>query len=297
MPISGWLCSRRMTVELRHLRCFLAIVDEGNITRAAQALHISQPALSRTLAQLERSLAVQLVDRSTHHLTLTDAGNTFAMTARDAVRGVDDAIAGTRADVPPIRFGHNWSSASHAAAIMRSWKTEYPDRQLRSRRNDERVGGLAGGQVDVALVRGPIIDATFRSLVVDNERRMAALPASHRLAQESSVSLADLAGETLIVNSVTGTTTLDLWPEGSRPTIGADLMTIDDWLIAIATATGVGVTVASTATLHPHPDVRFVPIRDAPTVPLVLVWPRHNAHPHTKVFVTNAQRAVRLLTG
>jgi DNA-binding transcriptional LysR family regulator len=284
-----------MTIELRHLRCFLAIVDERNITRAAQSLHVSQPALSRTLAQLERIVGVVLVDRSTHHLTLTDAGATFAVSARDAVRRTDDAVAQISAVVPPIRLGHNWSSATHAAAIMRSWKDEFPDRKLQLRRSDERVAGLSSGHVDVALVRGPVSDRSMRSTVVDNERRMAAVPATHALAEAASVSLSDLAGETLIVSSVTGTTTLDLWPSPPRPTIGADMPTIDDWLIAIATSTGVGVTPASTATLHPHPDVRFVPISDAPIVPLVLVWPRHNSHPYTKAFVSNAQRAVRNL--
>lgn len=292
MPIVGWLCSKRMTVELRHLRCFLAIADEGNITRAARSLHVSQPALSRTLAQLERSLAVHLVDRSTHHLTLTNAGAAFAVTARDAVALLDEAIASVHATVPPIRFGHNWSSASHAAAIMRSWKAEFPHRQLRSRRNNERLGGLLDGRADVALVRGLVTDRSFRSVVVDNEQRMAVVPKGHPLASTAHMSLADLAGETLVVSSVTGTTTLDLWPEPPRPTIGADLETIDDWLIAIAAGTGVGITAASTAILHPHPDVRFIPIDDAPTVPLVLVWPRHNPHPHTKDFVATAQHAL-----
>ena len=296
MPIEDWLCFTRMTVELRHLRSFLAIADEGNITRAALRLHVSQPALSRTLLQLERNLAVRLVDRSTHHLTLTEAGVAFAESARDAVRRVDEAITSISAAVPPIRFGHNWSSATHAAAIMRSWKAAFPQRQLRSRRSDERVGGLVGGQVDVALVRGPITERSFRSVVIDHEPRMAVVPIGHRLASESEVSLADLAGETLVVSSITGTTTLDLWPKPPRPNIGADLLTIDDWLIAIATSAGVGITPASTATLHPHPDVRFVPIRDAPTVPLVLVWPRHNPHPHTKAFVANAQNALRRRT-
>jgi DNA-binding transcriptional LysR family regulator len=293
MPIGPWLCSTRMTVELRHLRCFLAIVDEGNITRAAQTLHMSQPALSRTLTQLERTVAVRLVDRSTHHLTVTEAGTAFAASARDAVRRLDDAISSISAAVPPIRFGHNWSSATHAAAIMRMWKAEFPQRQLRSQRNNERVAGLASGHVDVALVRGPIADRSFRSTVIDNEPRMAVVPAGHRLARESHVSLADLAGETLIVSSTTGTTTLALWPNPPRPVIGADLPTIDDWLIAIATSAGVGVTPASTATLHPHPDVRFIPIDDAPTVPLELVWPRHDPHPHTKAFVATAKRALR----
>jgi DNA-binding transcriptional LysR family regulator len=281
-----------MTVELRHLRCFLAIADEGNITRAAQQLHVSQPALSRTLAQLEHTLAVRLVDRSTHHLTLTEAGGAFAATARDAVARVDEAIASVSATVSPIRFGHNWSSATHAAAIMRSWKAEFPQRQLRSQRNNERVGGLLDGHVDVALVRGLVTDRALRSVLIDNEQRMAVVPSGHRLAHATQVSLADLAGENLVVSSVTGTTTLDLWPKPPRPTIGADLETIDDWLIAIAAGTGVGVTPASTAILHPHPDVRFMPIHDAPTVPLVLVWPRHNPHPHVKAFVANAQHAL-----
>jgi len=284
-----------MAVELRHLRSFLAIADEHNITRAARNLHMSQPALSRTLAQLERILGVRLVDRSTHHLTLTDAGTTFAASARDAVQHVDDAVASVTAVVPPIRFGHNWSSATHAAAIMRSWKSEFPDRKLQLRRSDERVAGLGNGHVDVALVRGPITDPSFRSSVVDNEPRMAVLPATHTLADAGNVSLGDLAHETLVVSSVTGTTTLDLWPRPPRPTVAADMPTIDDWLIAIATGTGIGVTPASTATLHPHPDVRFVPISDAPTVPLLLAWPRTNPHPYTKAFVATAERAIKRL--
>src|SRR3954447_11973684 len=172
-----------MTIELRHLRCFLAIVDERNITRAAQRLHISQPALSRTLAQLERIVGVLLVDRSTHHLTLTDAGTTFVVSARDAVRRTDEAVAQISAVVPPIRLGHNWSSATHAAAIMRSWKKEFPERKLQLRRSDERVAGLGGGHVDVALVRGPISDRSLCSTVVDNEPRMAVVPTSHALGQ------------------------------------------------------------------------------------------------------------------
>jgi DNA-binding transcriptional LysR family regulator len=282
-----------MTIELRHLRSFLAIADEGSITRAAQRLHVSQPALSRTLAQLESSLAIRLVDRSTHHLTLTAVGTEFAASVRDVVQRLDAAVSSIRAAVPTLRFGHNWSSATHAAAIVRSWNALYPERHLRSRRSDERIGGLAGGHVDVALVRGPITDRSFRSTVIDNEARLAAVPADHPLAVAGDVSLADLTGEVLIVNSITGTTTLDLWPEPPRPTIGADLTTIDDWLIAIATSTGIGITVASTAVLHPHPDVRFIPIRDAPLVPLVMVWPRRNPHPHTSAFVANAREVMR----
>ena len=182
MPIRAWLCSSRMTVELRHLRCFLAIVDEQNITRAAQNLHISQPALSRTLAQLERIVGVLLVDRSTHHLTLTDAEPRSRCRPRDAVRRTDDAWLRSVLPSRPSVSGTTGAAPRTPAAIMRSWKAEFPERKLQLRRSDERIAGLGSGQVDVALVRGPISDRSMRSTVVDNERRMAAVPATHALA-------------------------------------------------------------------------------------------------------------------
>ena len=74
MPNARRLCSGVMTADLRHLRAFLAIAAEGSVTRAAARLHVTQPALSRTLRQLEQHLGVRLVDRSTHHLRLTAAG-------------------------------------------------------------------------------------------------------------------------------------------------------------------------------------------------------------------------------
>jgi DNA-binding transcriptional LysR family regulator len=106
------------------------------------------------------------------------------------VNRLDDAILSISVAVPPIRFGHNWSSATHAAAIMRMWNAEFPHRQLRSQRNNERVAGLASGHVDVALVRGPITDRSVRSTVIENEPRMAVVPAGHRFAGASHVSLA-----------------------------------------------------------------------------------------------------------
>ena len=70
-----------MTMELRHLRCFLAIAGEGTLTRAATRLHLTQPVVSRTLRQLEDHLGVRLIDRSTHHLGLTAAGHAFQVRA------------------------------------------------------------------------------------------------------------------------------------------------------------------------------------------------------------------------
>jgi len=92
-------------MELRHVRYLLAVAEHGNFTRAAEALHISQPTLSQQIKQLERGLAVELLDRSGRTVRLTDAGEAYAEHARLALR---DLEAGERAvhDVQDLSRGH-----------------------------------------------------------------------------------------------------------------------------------------------------------------------------------------------
>ena len=279
------LCSAGMTIEARHLRCFLAIAEEGNVTRAAVRLHLSQPALSRTLTQLERQLGVQLVDRSTHHLVLTDAGRRFQESAAEAIRALAAAVASVVVGVPALRLGHTWSATTHTVRIVRAWNDAHPEWPVQLVRSDELTAGLARGAIDIALVRGPLSDSSLKTSLVDEERRVAAIPAGHRLAGAAELTLADLAGEPLVINSRAGTTTLDLWPADARPYVVAAATSTDGWLITIAAGTGVGVTPASTATTHPHPDVRFIPLPDAPLVPLLLAWPARDPHPHVRELV------------
>lgn len=285
-----------MNVELRHLRCFLAIAEEGNVTRAAAALHLTQPALSRTLAQLERQLGTQLVDRSTHHLRLTATGLRFQVAAAKAVRAFDQALESVAVELPRLRLGHTWAAAAYTAAIVRGWNQAQPGRPLVVLRSDERTAGLAHGDVDVALVHGPVTDRALRTHLIDSEVRVAAVPTGHPLAARTSLTLADLASEGLVVNTVAGTTTPALWPEGARPQVVADSSRIDDWLVAIAAGTGVGVTAASTPLLHPHPGVAFVPLTGAPPIPLLLAWPVRDPHPDVRELVRVAQRATREAT-
>jgi DNA-binding transcriptional LysR family regulator len=278
-----------MTIEVRHLRGFLMIADERNITRAAERLHLSQPALSRSLSKMESELGVQLVDRSTHHLGLTDAGRRFERAARDAVRAFDDALATAGNAVAPLRIGQSWSAAAHLSPIVRAWKLAHPDRPITVLRGEDRTAGLANGKVDVALTRGPMPDDGYRSVIIDEEARVAVLPADHPLARRRALRLADLAEGALVVQTRAGTTSPLLWPEGSRPRIAANVTSMDDWLVAIASGAGFGVSVASTAALHQHPDVRYVALTDAPPVPLLVAWPRRGEHPWVREFVRLAR--------
>ncbi|GAA0272719.1 transcriptional regulator CynR [Streptomyces polychromogenes] len=92
-------------LELRHLRYLLAVAEHGNFTRAAEELHISQPTLSQQVKQLERTLGVQLLDRTGRTVRLTDAGAVYAEHARRALR---DLAAAERAvhDVTDLSRGH-----------------------------------------------------------------------------------------------------------------------------------------------------------------------------------------------
>ena len=145
-----------MTMELRHLRCFLAIAEEGTLTRAATRLHLTQPVVSRTLRQLEDHLGVRLIDRSTHHLGLTAAGHAFQIRAASAVAAVDAAFDPAQLGVWPLRLGHAWSAFGElTVSLLRSWLQEYPDVPLELRRIEDRTAGLSRGEVDAALLRGP----------------------------------------------------------------------------------------------------------------------------------------------
>ncbi len=281
MPMLIRLCSLCMTVEIRHLRAFLTIAEERNLTRAARRLHMTQPALSRTLAQLERELAIRLIDRSTHHVELTDAGRRFELRAFDAVRTFESALVSVGGRETPLRIGHSWSGGVHLSAIVRAWNASTRPCPLVVVRSEDRNAGISTGVVDVALTRGPVDTTRFRTTVIDEEERVAVLNVADPLSRRRKLTLKDLALGTLVLTT-TGVTTVALWDDEPRPKKGIEVHTVDDWLVAIASGEGFGVSVASTASLHQHPSVRYVKLTDASLVPLYLAWPRRNAHPAVK---------------
>ncbi|QPP06649.1 LysR family transcriptional regulator [Streptomyces bathyalis] len=268
-----------MTAELRHLRAFLAIADAGSVTSAAAVLRMSQPALSRTLRQLEAHLGVRLVDRTTHHLELTTDGRRFLDKATTAVAAVDEALDPARLRPWPLRLGHAWSAfGRHTTPLLRRWKELYPQTPLELLRVDERSAGLLSGKVDVALMRAPLIPREADGLLGEwlcNETRVAAVPADSELATHAGpLNLASLAHHPIALNTVSGLTTLELWPEEIRPDPDSAVLVAntDDWLGAIAAGNAVGVSTSATAEMHPHPDVVYRPLAGTGDVPLMLIW-------------------------
>ncbi|MFH9723052.1 LysR family transcriptional regulator [Streptomyces sp. NPDC017254] len=282
-----------MSIELRHLRCFLAIAEESSLTRAAARLHLTQPAVSRTLAALEQHLGARLVDRSTHHLALTAEGRAFRDRAAAALAAFDAAVDPARLRHRPLRLGHAWSAfGPYTTPLLRRWQREHPETPLELLRIDDRTAGLTRGEVDAALLRGPVDAPGLATEELATEGRVAAVPADGPLAERSRLTLDDLAGGTVVLNTVSGTTTLTLWPAAARPAATVTVANTDDWLTAIAAGRGVGVSSASTAALHPHPGVAYRPLPDAPPLPVVLAWRDAFPHPATAALVAMAREIV-----
>ncbi|MGH4029967.1 LysR family transcriptional regulator [Actinomycetota bacterium Odt1-20B] len=283
-------------VELRHLRALDAVAAAGTVTAAADRLHMTQPALSRTLAQLEARVGVRLVDRSSRHLALTPAGATLLGHGRAILAHLDAALADTRTVSRPLRLGYTCAVlGQQTVPLLRSWRRTHPDIELEVVRQDNSTAGLATGDTDVAVLRTVPADPRIRTEGLYTEDRVAALPDDHPLADRDRVTLAELTAGPELPLALwpdTGTASTDLWPPEQRPARTVEVGNVDEWLNLIAIGGAFGVGAAGTAESHGHPGVRFVPVADAPAATVYLARPAHPTHPRTEDFLAAVRDVV-----
>ncbi|MEV6327660.1 LysR family transcriptional regulator [Streptomyces sp. NPDC051909] len=271
-----------MDIELRQLRCLVAIVDEGTFTDAALRLGVSQAAVSRTLASLEQALGVRLLRRTSRSVTPTATGTRLVAHARRVLAEADELVRVAAAGEGALRVGYAWSALGrHTPAFQRRWAAAYPDTELQLVRVNTPSAGLAEGSCDLAVLRRPPADRRFDSAIVGLERRLCAMAADDPLARRRSVRLAELSGYTLLIDRRTGTTTPELWPPDARPAT-EDTHDVDDWLTAISTGRRIGMSAEATASQYRRPGVVYRPVRDAEPVAVRLAWWRDDPHPATQ---------------
>lgn len=262
-----------MDLELRQLRAFVSVVDEGSFTKAATALMTSQASVSRAIRALERAVGAPLLERTTRELSLTAAG---ARVVGHARRVMEEAAAITRvgAESPSeVRIGYAWGALGrHTIAAQQRWKTMHPGSDLRFVQSHTPTAGLAEGAVEMAVVRRPLTDERFATVLIGVERRYAAVASSDPLAQRRSVTMNDFTGRTVAVDPLTGTTTPELWPTGSGPRATREVGGVEDWLNLIAAGQAVGISSEATAQQHLRPGVVYRPLRDAQPIALWLAW-------------------------
>ena len=280
-----------MDVDTRLLRYFAAVAAEGNLTRAAERLFVSQPALTKQIKQLESQLGVRLFSRSPAGMTLTSAGQALASSTPAVLVGWDQALRETKAAasraVRVLRVGFISSAANEAtqqiiAAFTRrrpGWRVE-----MRAATWLDPTAGLADGDVDAALLRLPFPGQdTLRTEVLFTEARWVALPAAHPLAARDLIGFRELWDEPFVAAPAETGWWRDWWlaideREGHPVRIGAVTQTgqPDDWLTAIASGYGVALAPESAARYYARPGVTYRPVTGLSPSQVAVAWPPTN---------------------
>jgi DNA-binding transcriptional LysR family regulator len=282
-----------MDLELRQLRCLVAIVDTGSFTDAAIELGVSQAAVSRTLRSLEQVLGVRLLHRTSRTITPTTAGVQVLARARQLLAEADNLVREATTGHRRLRIGHAWSALGrHTLEFQRRWAARYPDIELQLIRTNSTTGGLAEGLCDLAVVRTPPDERRFASAIVGQEPRYCALAADDPWARRRAIRLEEVGQRTVVLDRRTGSTTTDLWPAGTEPAVEYT-QDIDDWLAVIATGRCVGITPQSTVTQNRRQGIVFRPLQNTGPVAVWCIWRRQDPHPATHAAIALASDLYR----
>ncbi len=194
-------------MELRHLRYFVTVAEELNVSRASARLRVSQPAVSRQLRDLEDELGVQLFDRGNSRLKLTAAGEAFLAHARDLLRRSSDAAREMAAFRPKtaqtLTIGYIAPVlASTLSPALRAFGQKHPETEvvLREMSPGEQVKALREGKIDLALLGNscPVLSKEFEVVELEQIPVEAVLPDNHMLALRKRIGLVELKDETFI---------------------------------------------------------------------------------------------------
>jgi DNA-binding transcriptional LysR family regulator len=267
-------------IEVRHLRAIVALADHGTHTAAAAALHVTQPTLTRTVRQLERIYGLRLVESGSAELTLE--GDVVVERARRVLAelaALDRDLAGSGS----VRLGFAWLLPDE---WLRDVRILMDARHIAVdvRRVEDPVAALVAGNVDAALHRNALpaqLDGISTAPIAAERRVLAISRLDLAMADCSEVRWAALPDRPLIVNTMSGSTTPELLPRTHRERRIVECHNFDEWLELVAADAGIGVVPEISARRVAHPDIRYLPILDAPPSYVGLAW--RSAPPPSRV--------------
>jgi len=195
-----------MRIDLRHLRAFCAVAEELSFRRASNRIGIAQPALSRTIKQLEEETGVTLFERTTRVTRLTEAGRSFLVRTQQLLEGLDNAVVLAqrvqKGIAGEVRVGFNdFAISGLLPETVRYFRTAYPEVEVHliDSTSPKMLSMVLDGALELAFHTGPADHSELNHIVVRKERLVCVLPSSHRLATEDSVSVAELADDNFIM--------------------------------------------------------------------------------------------------
>src|SRR6201998_3763835 len=195
-------------MELRHLRYFVAVADAENVTRAALKLHVSQPALSRQIRDLENELGFSLLERTAKSVRLTDDGRTVLDNARELLKSADEAVAKARAvaSAEPTELHVGYSPMPTAEILpktLRAFQHAMPNVHVRTHdwTNKDILDGIRDGRLQMGLIVPPTKTSALHDMRYEElfqERVGLAVAPQHPFARRRAIPIAEVAAEPLI---------------------------------------------------------------------------------------------------
>ncbi|MFJ8792769.1 LysR family transcriptional regulator [Streptomyces sp. NPDC102462] len=274
-----------MDVDTRLLRSFVAVADTGSLTRAAERLFLSQPALTKQIKQLETRLGVRLFTRSRAGMSLTAPGRTLAARAPALLADWDRLLRETKGTADRaarvLRVGFMASAANEATQrIVAEFARRRPGwrADMRQAAWSDPTAGLADGDTDVALLRLPFPGQDgLRLAVLFSEPRWVALPAGHPLGGRDLIPFRDLWDEPFVAAPPESGAWRDYWlaadeREGHSVRIGAVTDRPDDWLSAIANGYGIALAPESAARYYARPGIVYRPVSGVSPSRVAVAW-------------------------
>jgi DNA-binding transcriptional LysR family regulator len=303
-----------MAMDLRHLRYFITVAEEGHVTRAAERLGIQQPPLSQLIKAIERELDVQLFRRKPRGVELTDAGRAFLDNARGVLAQFDHTFETTRrtarGEQGRISVGYSSAAALHpmVPGVIRDFRKAFPliSTTLTEGFPDDLIDSMCNDQIDVVFMGTSVGDA--EGIVINSllrEDMVIALPSGHALARReirgSALSLKALAGETFILfGRPHGALTMQsnavvaaCQAAGFSPRVGHVVPHISSRLNLVAAGLGIALVASSLQRMNIE-GVVFRRLKGAPQlkVPLDLASRRGETSPTVRNFLKLAKHTV-----
>jgi DNA-binding transcriptional LysR family regulator len=294
-------------MELRHLRYFVAVAEELHFRRAAERLHIAQPAVSEQVRKLEQELGVQLLERTQRRVALTEPGEAFLDEARRILGRVELArlAACTTRERAMSRLRIGYAAASLPGVVPRALQrlaATMPRLEASMEEGDalELVDDVRTSRLHAAIVSLPAPTSGLRVTLLGEQRAVAALPVRHRHAVQPELRLTQLAPERIVVlprdanRGFYDAVVASCREAGLAPTL-LELPDghIERALLAVAAGLGMALLPEAVAERYVAPGVRFVPLAGAqPGVGAAVLTRRDSMHLPTVALVRALARAV-----
>jgi DNA-binding transcriptional LysR family regulator len=264
-------------VDLRKLRYFVALAEQLHFGRAAEALHIAQPVLSRQIRALEDQLKAQLFVRDKRVTELTPAGRQLLADAGPLLASADALRRRVaRAARGPGSFTIGFMPGLIVTEAVRALASRHPRLTLNVLRTgwDDQTEILHDGRADVSYIRLPADQSGLQIRALLAERRVAVLPAGHRLAGKDTITIADLADEHLLQDPAAVPEWRDIAAEmRTRRRRGTPVFrTVEEKLEHVAAGHGIVLLPLSTAVFYTRPGVAYSHVSDIPPNQVCLAW-------------------------